>query len=151
MQQVKVLSKVTFPKDELIFSLGDPSEEIFLIQEGTVELFEIDETGQEKRIKLISCGYAFGEQALISSEKRKHSARATSDVLCVAVNRRNLLKQLDNEDPFIAALFRILQTNMRSVTKMGKRPNQDELANITEALTMSDNDCDISKSEDHFK
>ncbi|WP_420547454.1 cyclic nucleotide-binding domain-containing protein [Curvivirga sp.] len=138
MSDARTLIKNTFQPNELIFKAGDSSNEIFLIHDGTVELFEIDEREHEKRIKLLSAGYAFGEQALISSEKRKYYARAMTSVTCVAVNKRNLFKQLNNEDPFIAALFRILQGNMQSIDKMSRSSKKEELDSLTDALSLED-------------
>lgn len=138
--EIKILKKLSFPQNEPIYREGDISEEVFLIQDGTVEIFKLNADGREERVKLMTTGFAFGEQALISSDERKESARAMTDVKCVAVNRRNLDKQLDREDPFVAALFRIMQSNMQSVTQIGK-VDKKKMAELAEMLTVTEDEA----------
>ncbi len=147
MAEIKILSKLTFPPNEPIYRQGDISEDIFLIQKGTVEIYNLDEDGNEQRLNLVGEGFTFGEQALISAGERTDSARSMTDVQVVAVNRRNLDKQLNQEDPFIAALFRIIQNNMKSVTEMGKASDVD-VAKLTDMLTMTEEDGDMIDGED---
>ena len=151
MSTDRVLSKFSWESDDYFFRKDDVANDIYLIQQGTVEVFDIDSSGKEKRVKLIAAGHAFGEEALLPPAKRKFSARAMNDVICVAVNCRLLEKQMEKEDPFIAALFRILQSNMQSVSSLDKISTENEINQLTSALSMREDDEDLPEADDPFK
>jgi CRP/FNR family cyclic AMP-dependent transcriptional regulator len=73
-----------FGRQEMIFKQNDPGAELFIIDEGCVQIFrvETDEIdylrpdGDEKELCRLNPGDYFGEIAVLGGEKRSASARA---------------------------------------------------------------------------
>ncbi|RED51008.1 cyclic nucleotide-binding domain-containing protein [Aestuariispira insulae] len=117
----RITSEETFENGVVIYRRGDKAEHTYLLKEGKVDL--IGEDGTVSRT--VAAGQVFGETALVSMDAmRIHTARVTKDSKCLKIARQPLEAQLQNEDPFIAALFRILQGNMCNVMQMKKMPKE---------------------------
>lgn len=74
----------TVQAGEFVFREGDPGAELFIVQDGRVELVE---GADGAPIVTIEAGGIFGEQAFFSSGARDVSARAASDVRLIHVDR----------------------------------------------------------------
>jgi CRP-like cAMP-binding protein len=63
---------------EVLFHKGEPGTEMFIVQDGSVAIFEPDEhePGTERPLRIFRPGEAFGEMAIIDLEPRSLSARA---------------------------------------------------------------------------
>jgi CRP-like cAMP-binding protein len=106
----------TFPENTLIFSKGDQATKFFMIQSGSVEIF--DPTTNQS-IAILSEGDAFGEQAILVGGIRGASARALKDTFCIEVTTVRLREMLRHEEgilrPTIEAL--LLQLTMHNELK----------------------------------
>ena len=124
----------------ILYSYGDQADHTFLLKSGKVELMD----KAENVVKTLKAGQVFGESALVSSEARRaHTARVLEDCHCLKIARQPLEEQLKLEDPFIAALFRILQGNMANVMQMKKLSKEDVKALSS---TMEDSSRDNDES-----
>ena len=66
--------------DDIIFKENDASSELYLIQEGLVEItLSVPEPGTEKSIVTLGKGQIFGEMALVDEGPRSASARCITD------------------------------------------------------------------------
>jgi len=78
LQQLQAIARpVTCAQGETIFHCGDPAESLFLILEGEVEVLLPTDTGQRKRLAMLSPGMSFGEMALLNNRTRSADARTT--------------------------------------------------------------------------
>lgn len=78
LQQLQTIIKpVTYKQGETIFHCGDQAESLFLIIEGEVEVLLPTETGQSKRLAMLSPGMSFGEMALLNHRTRSADVRTT--------------------------------------------------------------------------
>lgn len=85
---VHALEEVEFKKGQWVFQQGDEGEAFYIIIKGTADA--IRTTGPKKHVKLAEIGLwgAFGERALLTSEKRYAGIKATSPILkCLVVSR----------------------------------------------------------------
>lgn len=71
----------TLRRDQVLFRQGDPGQEMFIVQKGSVGIFipSKDHPGQERPIRIFGPGEAMGEMALIDRQPRSTSARAMED------------------------------------------------------------------------
>jgi len=85
--------------DEIIFKENDTSSELYLIQDGLVEIaLSIPEPGVEERIVTLGKGQIFGEIALVDEGPRTASARCISDGTRLWVAKRKDFVSLWEED-----------------------------------------------------
>jgi CRP-like cAMP-binding protein len=97
-----------FRAGESIFSEGDPGNEMFVIQEGEVDILLNDSV-----IDKIGAGMPLGEMGLIDGQPRSASAIAKTDCKLIRVDERKF-KFLVQETPFFALqLMRIIVERLR--------------------------------------
>jgi CRP/FNR family cyclic AMP-dependent transcriptional regulator len=100
----------SFSAGDIIFSEGDPAQELFVIQRGCVEIrrdARVVDTLDENSI--------FGEMALIDHAPRSATAIAATDVDLVPVGEKQFLF-LVRETPYVALnVMRVLAGRLRSM------------------------------------
>lgn len=99
---------------ECILYEGDPSESLFVVQEGRVEI-AYDEADGTVRLAVLQAGDLFGEAALFSREPRSANVRALGDTRIMTLDRQVLLKRL-KEDPLLA--LQILKSMFRRIRSL---------------------------------
>ena len=72
-----IVEPVTYAAGETIFHCGDPADSLFLIIEGEVEVLLPTDSGQHKRLAMLSPGMSFGEMALLNHRTRSADVRTT--------------------------------------------------------------------------
>lgn len=108
-----------FKKGDMIFREGEVGRTAFLVREGKVKIARERSSTNKQSIGHAGPGQVFGEHALLSIGPRPNSAIAEEETKCVEIHRDKLTEKLKTEDPFIAALYNILATNMRSMMDKG--------------------------------
>lgn len=89
-----------FDAGEVIVAQGDEGSCMYVIQSGEVEVVK-QMGGREVRLGTMGPGEFFGEMALFQPEGRAATVRALSDVRVVTVDKRTLLRRIE-EDPMLA-------------------------------------------------
>ena len=85
--------------DDIIFEENDKSSELYLIQDGLVEItLSVPEPGEEKSIVTLGKGQIFGEMALVDEGPRSASARCIADSTKLWVANRADFISLCEED-----------------------------------------------------
>ena len=114
-----IVTVKAFAEGDTIYRSGEPGGTAFLVREGAVQINRADAGGAEKVAGYAGPGQIFGEEALLSNRERTATAIASKPSKCIAIDRSSLVKTLRNQDPFIAALFSILASNMQSMIDRG--------------------------------
>ena len=114
---------------EVIVSQGDSGGNLYVIQEGRVEVFH-QEGVKQVRLAVLGKQEFFGEVPLFEREDRFTTVRALGEVRILTVDRKTLLRRIQ-EDPSLA--YRILKAMSRrireldaKVTEMKVRGGVDE-------------------------
>jgi len=92
-----------YNKGDLLFVEGEPGEELFIIQKGSVEVVKIV-AGKEMLLGLLKAGDIFGELSLLDGNPRNASAIAAEPCSIMAVNKAGF-KLLTEERPHM--IYRI--------------------------------------------
>jgi hypothetical protein len=74
-----------FKAGEFVFRESDPGSEMFIIQEGEVEIVKLVH-GEERQLALLEEGDFFGEMALLEEMPRLASARAVTDCVLLRID-----------------------------------------------------------------
>jgi NADH dehydrogenase len=77
-----------YPAGDYIFHQGDPGHDLFVIEEGEVEVCRARDHGAEEVIAIMGPGDFFGEIALIEERPRTASVRARTPVKAVVMGRK---------------------------------------------------------------
>lgn len=124
----------TYPKDSMIFSEGEPGEELYIIQKGSVKITKIVDNN-EVLLAVLKPGDIFGEMALLESKPRVASAIAYEDCVVLAVNRANFERMVGNQPQIIARLTQLLAERIWFIYKqLANTLLDDPLGRMYDAL-----------------
>ena len=102
------------PGDQ-IFKEGDEGRLAYVVEEGEVEVFKtVDD--HEQVIGTVGKDGIFGEMALIDNKPRMAAARASTSCTIICVTRQMFDEKVNQADPFIRGLLKILADNNRDMT-----------------------------------
>jgi CRP/FNR family transcriptional regulator, cyclic AMP receptor protein len=117
-----------FRKKQVIYTQGDPSNNVLYIQHGGVKLCVVNETGKEAVLAILGPGDFFGEGCLAGQAKRTGTAVAIMATTAVAIDKVEMVRLLHVEhalsDRFITYM---LSRNIRIEEDL-----VDQLFNSTE-------------------
>jgi CRP/FNR family transcriptional regulator, cyclic AMP receptor protein len=99
----------TFPKKQVIFVQGAPSDAVFYIQKGKVKLTVVSNSGKEATIGILNEDDFFGEGCLTGQNLRLFSATAMTDSSVMQIDKKSMMEVLHREhafsDMFVAYLL----------------------------------------------
>jgi CRP-like cAMP-binding protein len=96
-----------YPKDTMIFSEGEPGNELYVIKGGSVKIVKIVEKN-EVLLAVLKAGDIFGEMALLESKPRTACAVAYENCQLMMVNRENFGEMIKSQPQLIARLTTLL-------------------------------------------
>jgi NTE family protein/lysophospholipid hydrolase len=106
---------VCVPGGETLCRQGDPTDAVFIVIDGSLEVLAETE-GAERLVSILERGEAIGEVGALSGEPRSATIRAARDSDLIRIERDQFLRLL-NEQPQIAVNFaRMLASRLRRVT-----------------------------------
>jgi CRP-like cAMP-binding protein len=104
---------VRYRKSEMIFREGEPSERLFLIDQGTVKLSIVANRGGELLIAVLGHGQIFGELSVIDRGPRAMNARAMEDSLVFALSSDVFWTMLEMHPPLARRLLELMARRLR--------------------------------------
>jgi CRP-like cAMP-binding protein len=97
----------SYEKDSIVFCEGEPGDELFIIQKGSVKIIKITENS-EILLAVLKTGDIFGEMALLESKPRAAGAVAYEDCQLMVVKRDNFQHMIKTQPQLIAKLTTLL-------------------------------------------
>jgi CRP/FNR family transcriptional regulator, cyclic AMP receptor protein len=115
LEQLRTKTTVrALPKGELLFSQGDPSNELFVISEGRIAIATRSTDGRESMVAVLEAGGLFGELGLFDSEPRSADARALTDSEVLALSYDDLRAVLQTRPEILWVIVRLLALRLRA-------------------------------------
>jgi len=96
-----------YPKNSMVFAEGEPGNELFIIQKGSVTIAKVVDD-HEVLLAVLKSGDIFGEMALLEVKPRVASAVAYEECQLLAVNRANFERMIQTQPQIIARLTTLL-------------------------------------------
>jgi CRP-like cAMP-binding protein len=125
-----------YPKDNMLFSEGEPGEELYIIQKGSVKIAKIMDN-KEVLLAVLKAGDIFGEMALLEAKPRAASAVAYEDCVVLAVNRANFERMIATQPQIIARLTTLLSERIWFIYKqLANTQINDPIGRMYDALLM---------------
>jgi CRP/FNR family transcriptional regulator, cyclic AMP receptor protein len=91
---------VSFRKKQTIYSQGDPSKNVLYIQQGSVKLCVVNETGKEAVVAILGPRDFFGEGCLAGQSKRMGTAIAITPTTALVIDKIEMIRVLHAEHAF---------------------------------------------------
>jgi CRP-like cAMP-binding protein len=124
----------TYPKDSMIFSEGEPGDELYILQKGSVKIAKIVDNN-EVLLAVLKTGDIFGEMSLLEAKPRAASAVAYEDCVVFAVNRANFERMIGTQPQIIARLTILLSERIWFIYKqLANTLISDPLGRMYDAL-----------------
>ncbi len=95
----------SYEDDTLLFSAGDRAECFFVVVEGAVRLFALNEDGSESIIEIFSAGASFAEAAMFASGRFPVNAEAMAGSRLLRIDAAIFLRRLGEDK---ASAFKML-------------------------------------------
>ncbi|KAJ1728984.1 hypothetical protein LPJ61_003745 [Coemansia biformis] len=81
------LETVTYNDNDTIVTQGDPGDDFFLIEQGTIRVYKTDEAGVHREYPPLTQGGYFGELALLDDQPRQATLVATGRTKCARMSK----------------------------------------------------------------
>jgi CRP-like cAMP-binding protein len=106
----------TYRKDTMLFAEGEPGEELFIIQKGSIKITKIVDH-KEVLLAMLKPGDILGEMALLEGKPRAASALAYEDCEVMAVNKANFELMIKNQPQLITKITTLLADRLWLIYK----------------------------------
>jgi CRP/FNR family transcriptional regulator, cyclic AMP receptor protein len=105
---------LTLGKNSTVYGQGDPSDGLFFIQKGKIQLSVVSEAGKEATLGILGEGDFFGEGGLAGQLVRMSSATARTDSVLLHIEKKAMMLAMSME-PRLSAMFLkyLLRRNVR--------------------------------------
>jgi CRP-like cAMP-binding protein len=97
----------TYRKNTMLFAEGEPGDELFIIQKGSIKITKIVDN-KEVLLAMLNPGDILGEMALLEGKPRAASAVAYEDCDVMAVNKANFELMIKTQPQIIARITTLL-------------------------------------------
>ena len=112
-----------FEAGDLVFSEGDPGDEVCFVVDGTLDVLKLYDGKLEKKIAVKAPGGSIGEMAVIGNFSRTATVKSRSDATLLTLSRRRF-NQICEEHPKIGV--KILRS-IAQLLSLHLRYNSQEL------------------------
>jgi CRP/FNR family transcriptional regulator, cyclic AMP receptor protein len=106
---------------DIVFSEGDPGDEVCFVVDGTLDVLKLYNGREEKKIAIKAPGGSIGEMGVIGNFSRTATVKAHTDATLLTLTR-NRFDQVCNEHPKIGvkilrALAQLLSLHLRDTSQ----------------------------------
>ncbi|EDO05550.2 cGMP dependent protein kinase family protein [Babesia bovis T2Bo] len=122
------LVELRFSPGESIVKQGDPGDDLYLIKQGSADVYVND-----IRVRTITKGQYFGERAILYSEPRSATIKAIDYVICVSITRDILQSVLGNLNN---VLFRNIMMEGLQHSDVFKQFTGEQLCELIESASI---------------
>jgi CRP/FNR family transcriptional regulator, cyclic AMP receptor protein len=93
-------SLCTYRKGQIVFSQGDPADEVFYIQKGKVKVTVISEHGKEAVVAILAADEFFGEGCLAGQAQRIATVAAMTECVILRLEKAAIVRVIHQEPAF---------------------------------------------------
>ena len=107
--------KRALEKDEMVFHIGSPSDDIFLLLDGRVKIYELSREGKELILWFCFPGELFGLAEVVRRESREVNAEACSYVELLVIRHADFEQYLTNNPEIAMHVIGLLSRCLREL------------------------------------
>lgn len=116
-------------RNQIVYLMGDPAGELFLIQKGRVRVSVISLDGKEKTVEMIRAGGFFGELCLCPNGRRHDQAIAFEESNLASIKARMFFELLNSKPEVVGYFLKFFCNRM-----IATQEQLTELASTQESL-----------------
>lgn len=114
-----MLVSVNLKAGEVLLKEGSPSDCIYLLKSGELEIFKYEhEKSRHNIIGYVEPGEIFGEMSFLDNLPRSATVRAKTDCVVGMMNRAEFEKIFASQDPMIQSLVKTLSERLRKTNSL---------------------------------
>jgi diguanylate cyclase len=102
----------SFAAGEEIFKIGDQGRNAYMIEDGEVEISNLQD-GKEVIIAKLGTGEIFGEMSMIDDAPRSASVRASQDTNVIVIQRSRYMSNMSSSNPMMSLIIRVILNRFR--------------------------------------
>ena len=115
----------TYKKKEIIVREGEPSDSLFLIVNGIVEVKRVVSTGPDQILAYLLPGNTFGEVGILENKPRSATVAALSDVELLVFSHADFMEILNRYPKVTISLAKLLGHYLTDTNKRLSRGNKE--------------------------
>jgi CRP/FNR family cyclic AMP-dependent transcriptional regulator len=112
----KAAIKRAYPKNTILISKGDKSDQLFVVLKGKLKVAITDASGKEIIMSLLGAGDYFGEMAMIDGESRSATIVTTQASEVLTISRDDFHRTLMSSPELMFELLKVLARKVRIAT-----------------------------------
>jgi len=112
----KAAIKRAYPKNTILISKGDKSDQLFVVLKGKLKVAIADASGKEIIMSLLGAGDYFGEMAMIDGESRSATIVTTQASEVLTISRDDFHRTLMSSPELMFELLKVLARKVRIAT-----------------------------------
>ena len=110
------MEKLDFKQGQYVFRAGGGAGYLFLLIKGEIGIFLPTNETKEPNFP-VGENEIFGEMGVIEDSLRSAGARCMTDCTVISLSKKEYEKKLNESDPFIKGLLRLLSIRLREMLK----------------------------------
>jgi CRP/FNR family cyclic AMP-dependent transcriptional regulator len=114
----EVVDRLNLDEGRVLFEVGEPGDELYIVREGEVELFVKDTVGQKITLHTARAGDIFGELALLDDEPRSATAVALAPTSLLVLDRGDLSLLFQRKPDAALAMLAALSAMTRKADRL---------------------------------
>ena len=112
----KAAIKRAYPKNTILISKGDKSDQLFVVLKGKLKVAITDASGKEIIMSFLGAGDYFGEMAMIDGESRSATIMTTQASEVLTISRDDFHRTLLSSPDLMFELLKVLARKVRMAT-----------------------------------
>ena len=100
-------------RGETIYQPGNPSDSVYVVEEGRVKLAYLDESGKKLTLVILDPGEIFGEMCLVGETHRRHLATAIEETVIRHVSRKDFTDAIETDPLYLQLLLQHFARRVR--------------------------------------
>jgi CRP/FNR family cyclic AMP-dependent transcriptional regulator len=112
----KAAIKRAYPKNTILISKGDKSDQLFVVLKGKLKVAITDASGKEIIVSFLGSGDYFGEMAMIDGDSRSATIVTTQASEVLTISRYDFHRTLMSSPELMFELLKVLARKVRIAT-----------------------------------
>jgi len=108
-------TNTAYNKNQIIFSAGALAEHFFVVAEGTVRVFRLEDDGSEATVNIFGPGQSFGEAAMFLERQFPVTAQAIEPSKLVCVEASHVVEKIKSDPSLALGLLASMSSHLKTL------------------------------------